>query len=154
MFHKLIILFFLVLFWYAFSGEDGAFFIWSGVFSCLFALYISVRLGLPRKLVHNHRIFSYIPWLMWQVVLSGVYVSRLVWARKLDISPQFVVLDNEGKKDVFYAMYANSLTMTPGTVTLLIDEKHSKVHIHAITSKTGDDVKSGVMAKKIDEVLL
>ena len=154
MIHKLIILIFLVLFWYAFSGETSAFFVWAGIFSCLFALFISIKLALPGKLTHNRNIFKYIPWLLWQIVLSGLHVTRLVWSRELALSPQFVRLDNKGKTEVFYAMYANSITMTPGTVTLLIDEKNELVHVHAITTKTADDIKSGDMAKKVDEVLI
>jgi multicomponent Na+:H+ antiporter subunit E len=154
MIHKLIILIFLVIFWYALSGETDAFFVWAGIFSCLFALFISIKLGLPRKLVHNHKIFNYLLWLLGQIITSGLYVSRLVWSRKLDISPEFVHLKNEGKTEVFYAMFANSITMTPGTVTLLIDEKRGIVHTHAITSKTAEDVKSGDMARKVDEVII
>lgn len=154
MIHKLIILIFLVIFWYAFSGQTEGFYIWAGVFSCLFALLISIKLGLPPKLVHNYKIFKYIPWLMWQVVLSGVYVAALVWQKKPAISPEFVRLKNTDKKDVFYAMYGNSITMTPGTVTLLIDEKNGVVHTHAISKKTADDIRSGEMERKVDEVLI
>ncbi len=154
MIHKLIILIFLVIFWYAFSGEVKPFFIWAGVFSCLFALFVAVKLGLPRKLVHNHKIFNYILWLFGQVIISGLHVSKLVWSRKLNISPEFLILKTESEKEVFYAMYANSITMTPGTVTLLIDEKNKLIHAHAITKYTAEDVKSGVMAKKVEEVLI
>jgi multisubunit Na+/H+ antiporter MnhE subunit len=51
-------------------------------------------------------------------------------------------------------MYANSITMTPGTVTAYIDEKKRQIIVHAITKKTADDIKSGAMAKKVGEVLV
>ena len=154
MIHKLIILIFLVIFWYAFSGELGGFYIMAGIFSCLLALFISIRIALPGKLVHNHRLFKYIPWLLWQVATSGLHVMRLVWGRKLALSPEFIRLDVINKKEVFYAMYANSITMTPGTVTLLVDEKLGCIYAHAITAKTASDIKNGVMANKVDGVLV
>ena len=154
MIHKLIILIFLAIFWFAFSGQEGGFFVSAGIFSCLFALFISVRLGLPNKLVHNRNIFKYIIWLLGQVALSGMHVTKLVWARKPELSPQFLRLNSASEKEVFYAMYANSITMTPGTVTLLIDEKNKLLHAHAITTQVADEIKSGVMAKKIEEVVV
>ena len=154
MIHKLIILIFLVLFWYAFSGETGGFYIEAGIFSCLLALYIAIKLGLPRKLVHNYKIIKYIPWLFWQVLISGLYVTRLVFSRNLKLSPEFITLDTPGKRDVFYAMFANSITMTPGTVTLLINDKQGNVVAHAISAKAASELKSGAMARKVDEVLV
>lgn len=153
MINKLIILIFLVLFWWAFSGETEPFYIVAGIFSCIFALVLALRLGLSSKVVHKRSIFRYIIWLFKEMILSGLYIAKQVWAKKPALSPQFVAIKSKEKNEVFYAMFANSITMTPGTVTMFIDEKEGKLIVHAITDKTASDLKSGEMQKRIKEVL-
>jgi multisubunit Na+/H+ antiporter MnhE subunit len=57
------------------------------------------------------------------------------------------------KNELFYAIYGNSITLTPGTVTVLVDEKNNKILTHALVSQLGHNLVEDVMASKIKEVL-
>jgi multicomponent Na+:H+ antiporter subunit E len=148
MLNRVIILIFLAIFWYVLSWQNQPFFVVAGGLSVLFAFYLANRLRLHKKLAVNKNIFAYWLWLAGQVVLSGLCVLKRIWTGK--INPAFKELDVGKKTDIWHAIFANSVTLTPGTVAVLIEEAKGKVTIHELYK--GEEEDFAAMAKKVDEV--
>jgi multicomponent Na+:H+ antiporter subunit E len=99
----------------------------------------------PLRLVAGLR---YLPWLMWQVLLANLRVIRIVCRPTLEIDPRVVEVPCDLETPTGRALYANSITMTPGTVTMAVGEKYI---VHALTADDeagllDDDMQSRVRA--------
>ncbi len=97
---------------------------------------------LPRALI-------YWPWLGWQMVLSALNVTRLILHPKLPISPTMVKVDALPQSAVGLTTYANSITLTPGTISVEVSEKGSAVWVHAITKENADGFADDEMNRKV-----
>lgn len=97
---------------------------------------------LPRALV-------YWPWLAWQIVLSALNVTRLILSPKLPISPSMVKVDAQQKTAVGLTTYANSITLTPGTISVEISEKGKTIWVHAITRENAAGFADDEMNRKV-----
>jgi len=94
----------------------------------------SLRLH-PRQVM---RLFLYLASLVYNVILASVQVAVIVLSPQLPISPGFVVLKTKLKQDMTRVLYANSITLTPGTIT--IDLEGDRLLVHALTIKGAKDV--------------
>ena len=74
----------------------------------------------------------YWPWLLWQIVLSALRVTRLILSPALPISPTLVKVDAQQKTAVGLVTYANSITLTPGTISIEASERGKCIWVHAI----------------------
>lgn len=74
----------------------------------------------------------YWPWLIGQIVLSGLRVTRLILDPKLPISPTLVKVDAKQTSAVGLVTYANSITLTPGTISIEASERKRTIWVHAI----------------------
>ena len=81
---------------------------------------------LPRALI-------YWPWLGWQMVLSALNVTKLILNPRLPISPTMVKVNTLQRSAVGLTTYANSITMTPGTISVEVSEQGKTIWVHAIT---------------------
>ena len=97
---------------------------------------------LPRGLI-------YWPWLGWQIVLSALNVSRLILDPKLPISPTMVKVDTLQKSAVGLTTYANSITLTPGTISVEVSEKGSAIWVHAITRENAEGFADDPMNRMV-----
>lgn len=88
-------------------------------------------------------ILTYAPWFLREVITANISVAKLVWSPKLDVSPRMIRIEHELKTSFAVATYINSITLTPGTVTVDVDE--DEMIIHALTKDAADDLLSGEM---------
>lgn len=91
--------------------------------------------------------FAYLSWLMLQIAKANVDVARVVWSPKLSIDPQMIELDHDLRTSLGRVTYANSITLTPGTVTVEMGRR--RVLVHALTQAGADDLITGEMLKRI-----
>jgi multicomponent Na+:H+ antiporter subunit E len=96
------------------------------------------------------RILAYTPWLLWQIVLSSVQVARVVLRPSLPIKPRLIRFRVDLPGEVAHLMLANSITLTPGTVT--VDRDGSEYLIHALTDEATESLLAGEMQKKVAKV--
>lgn len=149
---------FLILFlnWVIWSGMFDAFHLSLGVISCALVTFISHDLMFKegfsyRNIVETVRFIKYIPWLLYQIVLSNIHVAYLVLHPKMPIEPFMITVETKLKKDISLVTYANSITLTPGTITAdIVDRKHYVVH--CISKKVADDLFTGDMEKRIAHI--
>ena len=97
---------------------------------------------LPRALV-------YWPWLGWQMVLSALNVTRLILHPRLPISPTMVKVDAQQKSAVGLTIYANSITLTPGTISVEVSERGKAIWVHAITKENAAGFADDEMNRRV-----
>ena len=145
---------FVILFslWITLSGYFEPFFILCGVFSSVFTLIIFKRLidaesALSQILNDSGRLslyqlISYIPWLIYQIIFSSIYVTKKVLRFKSTVEPIVIARECIGHNDKTIALFANSVTITPGTLTINV-EKKQKTYLSTICL-IDKDLESGI----------
>ncbi len=147
---------FLILFlnWVIWSGMFDAFHLSLGVISCGLVTFISHDLFIKsdrfttRHVLEFFRFIKFIPWLMYQIILSNIHVAYLVLHPKMPIEPSMVTFETKLKKDISLVAFANSITLTPGTITVDIQEGKYFI-VHCISRKVLEDLFTGDMERKI-----
>ena len=89
----------------------------------------------------------YLPWLAWEVVKANLDVIRRVLDPRLPIDPQTLRLTASQTTDIGRVTYANSITLTPGTLT--IDAIDDHLTVHAIADGPAAGLRDGAMDRKI-----
>ena len=97
----------------------------------------------PLRLRLNAHILTYWPWLLWQVVLANLDVAKRILDPKLPISPTLIELKPSQHSDLGRVIYANSITLTPGTVTVALSG--DSLTVHALTRSGAEDLQKGDM---------
>ncbi|WP_111979992.1 Na+/H+ antiporter subunit E [Algibacillus agarilyticus] len=100
-----------------------------------------------QKLALNLSFLRYIVWLLGQVVSSSLSVTRLVWGNKKELRPAIGKLPIDKIPQKSRVLYANSITLTPGTLSIDIDDKY--VTIHALNDESIESLKHGDMVDKV-----
>ncbi len=147
----------MALFWVLFSGKFDLFHISLGIVSCLIVSALNHRFlfasGVrPRLFIHCVRFVGYIPWLFYQIFLANLHVLYLVFhPRLLDlIDPKIIQFNSMLKEDVPRTTFANSITLTPGTITVHVSVM-GKFSVHCIDDKSGE-LLPGIMEERIEKV--
>ncbi|MDA1094189.1 MAG: Na+/H+ antiporter subunit E [Acidobacteria bacterium] len=96
-----------------------------------------------------HRFGRYLPWLAWRVVVASCEVAYTVLHPRLPISPRMVRITTRYAHTLARLTLANSITLTPGTVT--VDVEDDVFLVHALTEKGARDLETdgGTMAKRV-----
>jgi len=148
---------FLVLFpvWLVWSDMFDAFHLTLGVVACAVVTRLSHDLlfkrtdfsGLPREAA---RFLSYLLWLLYQVVLANVHVVYLALHPRMPIDPQLVKYKSMLKKDLPRVVFANSITLTPGTITAHVAD--GEFTVHALSRKTAADLMNSDMEQRVARI--
>ena len=93
-------------------------------------------------------VLTYWAWLLKEIVVSSIQVSRIILSPKLQIQPQFITVKSLARSDVGQVIFGNSITLTPGTMTSSISES-GDVTVHALTQDGADGVLQGSMNLKV-----
>ncbi|PKQ01343.1 MAG: hypothetical protein CVT73_23930, partial [Alphaproteobacteria bacterium HGW-Alphaproteobacteria-12] len=108
--------------WLALSGYFKPFLLTLGILSCLFTVLLAARMKLldeeavPLQL--RLSLLLYWGWLGREVFKSAVAVSKVILAREMSISQQLIAIPCTQKTEMGHVIFANSITLTPGTVTV------------------------------------
>ena len=142
---------FIVLFgfWLLMSGYYTPLILSLGVISCLLCVYLTIK----GKFLDNEtlpiyffpRLIQYTLWLIKEILKSNIQTAKVIIMKSEEpelISVKVTQKTNEGK-----VTYANSITLTPGTVTTQI--KNDIFEVHALTIDFGDDVRSSDIDKMV-----
>ena len=144
---------FLTLFgvWLLLSGHYTTALMTYGALSCLGVVLLVAHLGiLDDEALPAHlgiRPLLYGPWLLKEIVVSNLAVAKVILSPSLPIHPRILRVDASQKTDVGRVTYANSITLTPGTVTL--DARGGKLLVHALTTDSAEGLLSGEMDRRV-----
>lgn len=149
---------FLALFslWLALSGQFEPLLLTLGLLSCVFVLIIALRMevvdeeGRLHYHLRLHRVPSYWLWLVWEIIKSNLDVTRLILDPKLPISPSIAPLHASQRSELGRVTYANSITLTPGTITISLDD--TDVLVHSLTLATEQSLANGEMDRRVSDL--
>jgi len=129
----------MAVFWILLSGIFDAFHLISGLICCAIVSVISYDLLVKgeseEKLLKSLRLLLYIPWELWQIVLANIDVAYRVLHPKMPIDPLIIEFETTLRKEFSLVTLANSITLTPGTITILVEPEKGKFWVHAIAKK-------------------
>lgn len=138
--------------WLLLSGHYTPWFLFLGAGSTIVSVYIAHRMdvadeeGVP--VIHlTLRIVTYVPWLIWEVLKSNFTVARIVLSPGLPISPTVTRFRALQKTDLGRVIMANSVTMTPGTVTVAVTGED--LHVHALYGGAVEGIEDGPMNRRV-----
>ena len=140
--------------WLLLSGHYTALILAFGAVSVLIVVWFMWRMdrvdgelgGLPMR----PRLLYYLLWLMWQVVLSNIDLVRRIWDPTLPIQPTWQRLDIKVTSPLAKTLYANSITLTPGTLTTDVREDHFMVH--SLSPDGIEGLRKGAMERRIRDL--
>ena len=140
--------------WLLLSGIWEPFFLISGAVASLLVVIVAHRMdvidgeGHPIQL--SWRALTYFPWLFWQIIKSNIDVARRIVSPRLPIEPADGWVEANQKSTAGLVTFANSITLTPGTVSMTVYE--DRIHVHALSKAGLDDVKAGEMNRRVTQM--
>ena len=157
--YRIVIFLLLMGIWIVFSGQFDAFHLSLGILSSLFITLISGDLffsnrskSMGTRLSELIRLPGYFLWLIWQIFLSNIHILKLALTpgdiKELD--PSLVRIKPKLKTDFGKYILANSITLTPGTITISVDD--GEMLIHSISKVTREGVEDDTMTQKVARV--
>ena len=142
--------------WMILSGKLEPIYLFWGFLSIAFVVWLGNRMhGIPlaenepcgATRINIPRLTVYLFWLVGEIVKSGVYVAYVVLHPKMPIEPMIVRFTSKQPNVLARVILGNSITLTPGTLTLDIEGSHFTVH--ALTRDTEEGLVSGDMETRV-----
>ena len=142
----------LFLFWISLSGHFEPLLLGLGVASVALTLYLAHRMDVidheSYPLHLSSRFPGFFVYLFREIVKANIdVVTRILSRGKKPISPQMIRIPQSQKSDLGAVIYANSITLTPGTVTIELDKDH--LTVHALSKEAANELAKGVMSEEI-----
>jgi multicomponent Na+:H+ antiporter subunit E len=143
---------FLALLWLLLSGHfSEPLLLALGAASVLLVVFIALRKevtdpeGHPIHMIL--RLLVYWPWLVKEIVVANVDVAKAILRSPMAIDPTVFTVRGTQKSELARVIYANSITLTPGTVT--VDLEEDLLTVHALTKAGLEGVESGQMNRRV-----
>jgi len=142
--------------WLVFSGMFDVFHLSLGAISVAAVMFfnravrrLSPTQGgpAPRDQIRYLSVLTYLPWLLLQIVQSAVYVTRVILADPARVDPRIFSFRCDQPNEVAQVTLANSITLTPGTLTLAIEG--DKYVVHALDQHSEAGVLTGEMQRRV-----
>jgi multicomponent Na+:H+ antiporter subunit E len=137
--------------WLLWSGMLKPLMLFFGLTSCLLVALIVSRLHVVDKNERTAAIFArlvgYAPWLIVEIVKSNIDVAKRIWRPDLPISPTIVTVKASQDTALGLVIHANSITLTPGTLS--IDVEPGLIEVHALSADSIPDLESGEMDRRV-----
>ena len=145
----------LIIIWLLWSGIYTPLLIGLGALSCVLSTYVAHRVGFFERDVFSLYLLPRLPrfwvWLGIEVTKSSVDVARIILHRDLPISPTVVDFDAATSNPIGQAILGNSITLTPGTVTL--DVHNGRLRVHCLTRAGADALSAGEFNRRVSELM-
>lgn len=145
-----------------FSGLFKPFFFTGGLISCLIAVYYYSRMEYTQAkheeenqnknipLLLQLKSPGYFIWLFKEIINSSFHTASLVWQIKPQLSPVTGTIDTVQNNPIGKTLLANSITLTPGTVTMMVENE--QMLIHALEKESMTALSDHVMDQKVADI--
>ena len=138
--------------WLLFSGMFAPLLLALGAFSCIFVTWLARRMGLltpepGARMLRPVRCLAYLPWFAWQVARSNVDVVLRILLPSRGISPRVLRVPSTQASDLGRSVYANSITLTPGTISINVDK--NVITVHALSREGAEELQGGAMDARV-----
>jgi len=155
--------FVLLAFWLFFSGKFEALYLILGAFSAACVTFLTIdllhtpqdhargqRASLRFLLISGWRFLCYTFWLLFSIIKANLQVAYLVLHPKMPIEPGLLRFKTRLRSDVGHIVLANSITLTPGTIT--VDLREGTYLVHALVPQAARDLLEARMQNKLEAI--
>lgn len=144
----------LFLFWFLLSGHSGLLLLGLGLASVVLTIFLMKRMNVidhESYPIHlSAQMPAFIVYIMKEIISANIdVIKRIVAPVSNPVSPQMLELPVPQKTDLGRVIYANSITLTPGTVS--VDLGKETVLVHALAKETAEELATGKMASAIPD---
>lgn len=129
-----------------------------GVLAALIVTFLTYEIFIPGRgenvLLKMGRLIPYIGWELWQIYLATIDVAKRVFGI-LEVDPLIIEFDTTLRSDFALVTFANSITLTPGTITINVEPEKGRYLVHAIAKGPADSLTvDQTMQKKVGYVFM
>ena len=140
----------LFAFWLLLSATYDVAHIMAGVLFTGIVMWLNPSDATSTRKVSWLALLGYPPWLAVRILKSGLHVSRLILTPALPISPRLIRHQTKLENDAELVVLGNSITLTPGTIT--VDVAPGELLVHAIDEASSAELTNGVLDAKVDRM--
>ena len=145
---------FLYVFWLLLSGHFEPLLLGLGLASVVLTVFLAKRMNVIDHESYPFRLYPRLPaflvYLFREIINANIdVIKRIITLGTPPISPQLIKVPHMQNTDLGRVIYANSITLTPGTVSVELTKDN--VTIHALTKQAADDLSDGRMAKAVQD---
>ena len=143
--------FLLLLLWMIFNGRVTLEVFLFGVVICGWLYwFISKHMGYNYKdeIRYAKKIPLYLKYavvLVWEIIKANIDVIKIILSPKMEIEPAIVTFHTDLESDAARVTLANSITLTPGTIT--VDVQENRFCVHALDYTMAEDIENSVFVK-------
>lgn len=147
---------FMFISWIILSGKFEPLLLWLGGISSFFVSYYFYDLIFPNFQFKYFTVFfrftRYIPWILFEILKANFHLLYIAFHPRLKevIDPQIVIFKTNLKSDIAITTLANSITLTPGTITISANSD-GVFKVHALDRQTAEALP-GVMLEKVAKI--
>lgn len=150
--HLIIVFVGIFIFWFILSGLITPLMLILGIVSSAFVIYIVNKMDLIDEEISFHKfdvigLLSYVFWLLKEIIISNIKVCAYIVMPTKKINPKIIKIKSSQISDFANVLYANSITLTPGTVTIDVDG--DEFTVHTLDHQFRESLESDEMGKKI-----
>jgi len=143
-----------MLLWLFLSGLMKPMVLGLGLVSCLLCVWLASRMHRTEEseqpALRPLRLIAYLPWLFKEVLLANLQVMRIVLRPRMALDPVLFQLQASQRSSLCRVIYGNSITLTPGTLTLDVDGK--TMLVHALERAGVEGLRSGEMDRRVSSL--
>jgi len=99
---------------------------------------------------YSLRFLAYLPWLTGQIFMANIDIVYRVLHPKMPINPRTITFSTGLRTDIGKLVLGNSITLTPGTITMNIEG--AQFTVHAIADESAKSLLNGEMRKRVEEL--
>ncbi len=151
MLHSLSLFIALGVVWLLLSGHYNPLMLAFGTFSCAFTVFLARRFDIIDRESHPLHLWWHLPrylaWLVAEIVKANIDVGRRILHPDLRIDPVLFEIPTGQPTDLSRVIYANSITLTPGTISL--DVTRDMIIVHALTAEGKAALETGGMGNRV-----
>lgn len=140
-------------FYLALGGFDGYWTIMTGTISSLIVAFLLARISVKfgpdpvRMAMQLARFSLFVPYLLWEIVKANISLAYVILNPRLPIEPRIVEFDAAVRDDFPVTTLANSITLTPGTLTINVSD--GEFRIHTLTRSSRADLLGGGLERAV-----
>lgn len=145
----------LAIIWWSWSGHTEPFILGLGGVSCLVVVFCCARMGiLDNETVPvwlGLRPFTrYAPWLVCKIIVANLDVAWRIVQRRMPIEPTMLTVHSTQRTELGRVILANSITLTPGTVS--VDLQGQQIRVHALAQAAAAENGASEMDLRVSEL--
>ncbi len=142
----------LAILWLLLSGHYTPLLLFLGLLSIILVTIISLRMNLiaydqPEIVFQFIKYIPYGFWLVVEILKSNIDVCKRILNPKLPINPDLITVKSSQRSDLAKVAFANSITLTPGTIS--IDVEGNNIEVHSLAEIGIEGLETGEMDKRI-----